>query len=263
VSNLRWALDGQGFRFQAIGLFARAVVAITSRKWKLLGLACVLAAPALVREALDLPSRQLFGEAYHNVDTSVNVVALTFDDGPDPIYTERILEVLERNRIKATFFMLGAAIERQPQIAGTVYARGHELGNHSYSHPWLLFKSPAFVRSEIEKTDLLLRRVGMSEPIHFRSPFGAQLIVLPYILSQNKRKNILFDVDPRDWETQDPQLLAQRVLERTGPGSIILLHDGGGARSGTVEALEIIIRELAWRGFRFVKVSELLTYAGR
>jgi len=243
------------------GVLAKRVFAATVRKWIFLGVACVLVLPAIVREASDLHYRQLFGDSYHNVETSEKVVALTFDDGPEPSYTRQVLEVLDRNRVKATFFMVGEAIEEHPEIAKVVYANGHELGNHSYSHAWLVFKSPDFVRSEIDKTDSLLRNVGVMGAIHFRSPFGSQLIVLPYVLSQKKKKNILFDVDPRDWETQDPQLLTRRVLEQTETGSIILLHDGGGERSGTVQALETIIRELKERGFQFVKVSELLTYA--
>lgn len=244
-----------------LGVLAKKVFAVTVQKWVFLGVACVLAVPVIVREVSKLHYQQLFGDSYHNVETSEKVVALTFDDGPDPSYTRQVIEVLDRNRVKATFFMVGTAIEKHQETAKVVYAKGHELGNHSYSHAWMVFKSPAFVRSEIDKTDSLLRNVGVMGAIQFRSPFGSQLLILPYILSQKKKKNILFDVDPRDWETQDPQLLARRVLEQTEAGSIILLHDGGGDRSGTVQALEMIIRELTERGFQFVKVSELLTYA--
>lgn len=245
------------------GRIGKRVLAVIDWKWIFFGAAVVSALPAIVREFADLPYRQLFGEVYHDVETAENVVALTFDDGPDPRYTRQILDVLDRNRVKATFFMVGRAIEDHPEIAKAVYAEGHELGNHSYSHAWMVLKSPFFVRSEIDRTDRLLRNLGVTGAIHFRSPFGAQLIILPYILSQEKKKNILFDVDPRDWETQDPQLLARRILEQTETGSIILLHDGGGERSGTVQALEMIIRELKERGFRFATVSELLSYAQR
>lgn len=245
------------------GVIDKGVFGIMKREWILLGIGFLVVLPTVVTEFSDLPYRLLFGEPYHDIDTSKNVVALTFDDGPHPVYTMQILDVLDRDRVKATFFMLGQRIEENPEIAKAVFVRGHELGNHSYSHPWMVLASPSFVRSEIDKADLLLRNLGVSGDIHFRSPFGAQLVVLPYILLQKKKKNILFDVVPKDWETQDPALLTQRVLERAKPGSIILLHDGGGERPGTVQALETIIRELKARGFQFVTVSQLLTYAER
>ena len=206
--------------------------------------------------------RQLFGEAYHRIETSEKVVALTFDDGPDPFYTSQVLEVLDRNRIKATFFMIGQNIAGYPKIANVAYARGHELGNHSYSHQRMILKPFSFIRSEIDRTDLLLRGLGVKGDIHFRSPFGAQLIGVPYILWQRRKKNILFDVDPRDWEMQDPTVLMQRILDDVKPGSIILLHDGGGERSGTVRALEMMVPQLKMRDFRFVTVSQLITYSG-
>ena len=206
--------------------------------------------------------RQLFGEAYHRIETSEKVVALTFDDGPDPFYTSQVLEVLDRNRIKATFFMIGQNIAGYPKIANVAYAQGHELGNHSYSHQRMILKPFSFIRSEIDRTDLLLRGLGVKGDIHFRSPFGAQLIGVPYILWQRRKKNILFDVDPRDWEMQDPTVLMQRILDDVKPGSIILLHDGGGERSGTVRALEMMVPQLKMRDFRFVTVSQLITYSG-
>jgi peptidoglycan/xylan/chitin deacetylase (PgdA/CDA1 family) len=214
-------------------------------------------------QSLDLPYRQLFGEVYYRIESSDKVVALTFDDGPDPLYTSRVLEVLDRNQIKATFFMLGQSIVEYPKVAHDVYRRGHELGNHSYSHEWMVFKSLSFVRSEIDSTDLLLRGLGVTGDIHFRSPYGAQLFSVPVILWQLGKKNILFDVDPRDWEMQDPLVLAQRILDDAKPGSIILLHDGGGDRSGTVRTVEVIIPELRRRGFRFITVSELLAHAAK
>ena len=214
-------------------------------------------------QSLNLPYYQLFGEAYRRIESSDKIVALTFDDGPDLLYTSRILEVLDRNQIKATFFMVGQSIVEHPKVAHAVYRQGHELGNHSYSHEWMVFKSLSFVRSEIDRTDLLLRGLGVTDDSHFRSPYGAQLFSVPLILWQLGKKNILFDVNPRDWEMQDPSVLAQRILDNAKAGSIISLHDGGGDRSGTVRAVELIIPELRRRDFRFVTVSELLAHAAK
>jgi peptidoglycan/xylan/chitin deacetylase (PgdA/CDA1 family) len=203
----------------------------------------------------------LFGECYRRINTLKPLVALTFDDGPSPPYTNNLLEILELHKVKATFFMIGRNIEEHPDVAKAVVVQKHEIGNHSYSHTKLLIKSPDFVRLEIERTDLLLRHLGVTREIHFRSPFGAQLFSVPLVLWEKKKKNILFDVAPRDWETQETDIIVQRVINQIKPGSIILLHDGEQSpRFGTVKATDMIIRELKKRNFKFVTVSQLLTY---
>jgi len=203
------------------------------------------------------------GEAWQRVETSEKIVALTFDDGPNPPHTLDLLDVLDRFQVKAAFFMIGRNIAAHPDVARTVLARGHELGNHSYHHTAMLLRTPAFVRSEIDATDALLRQVGVTGEIYFRSPYGAHVFAVPYVLAQQQRKNILFDVIVEDWIVQDPACIAQRVLDRTAPGSIIVLHDGGGARAGTVAAAALIIPALRDRGYRCVSIRELLASARR
>jgi peptidoglycan/xylan/chitin deacetylase (PgdA/CDA1 family) len=203
-------------------------------------------------------SFQLVGELHHRVETDEKVVALTFDDGPRPVITEAILDILSRHQVKASFFMVGQRIERNRALAARVLAEGHELGNHSYSHRRLILKSTAFIEEEITKTDALLRELGVKGEIFFRAPFGKKLVGLPWVLARQGRKHITFDVVPGDEATQDVDLLVSRVLESTRPGSIILLHDGGQEKPGTVKATERIIEALHARGYRFVTVSELL-----
>ncbi|OQY46819.1 MAG: polysaccharide deacetylase [Candidatus Parabeggiatoa sp. nov. 2] len=206
----------------------------------------------------------LFGESYRRINTTEQLVALTFDDGPSEPYTNNLLEVLERHQVKATFFMIGKNIEEYPDIAKAVLAQKHEVGNHSYSHTSLVFKSPSFVRAEIEKTDLLLQNIGVRGEIYFRSPFGAQLFSVPWVLLDKKKKNILFNIVAGDWHTQDADIITQRVINQIKPGAIILLHDGGkGSRFGTVKATDIIIRELKKRGFKFATISQLLAHSAR
>jgi len=204
-------------------------------------------------------SFQLMGELHDRVETEEKMVALTFDDGPRPVITEAILDILARHQVKASFFMMGRSIERNKALAARVLAEGHELGNHSYSHPRLVLKSPAFVEEEISKTDALLREVGVKGDILFRAPHCKKLFVLPWVLSRQGRKHITFDVVPDDDVTQDVDLIVSRVLGATRPGSIILLHDGGREKPGTVKATGLIIEALKARGYRFVTVSELLT----
>jgi len=205
---------------------------------------------------------QLFGELYPWVETSEKVVALTFDDGPKPGQTEELLGILKRHGVKASFFMVGRNIERHPELAARVLAEGHQLGNHSYSHRRLVLKSPSYVQEEIDKTDTLLRGLGVKGEILFRAPFGKKLVVLPWLLSRSGRKHITFDVVSRDDETQDVGLLTSRVMESVRPGSIILFHDGGRDKPGTVQAVDVVLGKLKEQGYRFVTVSELLALGG-
>jgi peptidoglycan/xylan/chitin deacetylase (PgdA/CDA1 family) len=203
------------------------------------------------------------GEAWPRVETSEPVVALTYDDGPNPPYTLDLFDVLDRYQVKAAFFVVGRTVEAHPDVAREAVARGHEVGNHSYSHAPLILRSAAFVRRQIAATDAQLRAVGVTGEILFRSPYGAHLFAVPYVLWRQRRKNILFDVIVGDWAMQDPERIAARVLERATAGSIIVLHDGRGERPGTVAATALIIEGLRNRGYRFVSVSELLTKARR
>ena len=113
---------------------------------------------------------QIFGEYFTKVNTQELVVALTYDDGPNPIYTNQLINLLNRLETKATFFVIGQNIETYPETVKKVIDSGHEVGNHSYSHQKLIWKTPAFVRSEIEKTDQLLRQLGVKQEILFRAP---------------------------------------------------------------------------------------------
>lgn len=203
------------------------------------------------------------GEAWPRVETSEPIVALTYDDGPNPPYTLDLLDVLDVHEVKAAFFMVGREVEARPDVAREVLARGHEIGNHSYSHSPLILRSPSFVRRQIDATDARLRDVGVEGEILFRSPYGANFFAVPYVLWRQGRKNILFDVIVGDWEVQDPERIAARVLKRARAGSIIVLHDGGGERAGTVAATALIIARLRDRGYRFVSVRELLARARR
>ena len=140
------------------------------------------------------PHFQLFGEYYYQFSTHEKVVALTFDDGPEEPYTRELLGVLEHHQVKATFFFVGKKIEKYPDLTRLVYAQGHELGNHSYSHPHLIFKTFSFIREQILKTDELLRQIVPSDQeIPFRSPYGQKFIGVPYVLRRLKKRNVLFD----------------------------------------------------------------------
>lgn len=191
--------------------------------------------------------------------TKQKVIALTYDDGPLPPYTLDLLDTLDRYQAKATFFEIGEQIKAHPAVTQAVIDRGHEVANHSFSHPSMVFKSPQFNRAEIEATDQLLQSLGARGTIHFRPPWGRRLLLLPFQMWQMGKKLIMWDLDSEDYrDDRSPDDIARRVIERARPGSIVVMHDGGGDRSRTVAATELILSTLTQRGYRFQTVSELI-----
>jgi peptidoglycan/xylan/chitin deacetylase (PgdA/CDA1 family) len=209
-----------------------------------------------LREVVNSSTFQLFGDYVARVDTHDRVVALTFDDGPDPYWTPKVLSTLDERHVRATFFMMGRNVERHPAVAREVLRRGHEIGNHSYSHPKLILMAPGRVREEIERTDALLRDIGVSGEIHFRPPHAAKFLVLPCILMQMHKLSVLGDVDPEEWKHRPAAVMTESILRQVRPGSIVGLHDPMGAES--LRTLENILPVLIAQGYRFETVSELV-----
>ena len=214
--------------------------------------------------------RPPFGRNIVRLNTAKRIVALTYDDGPNPPYTERLLDVLAKHNVKATFFMIGNRIEKHPETVHRVIAEGHQIGNHTYSHPLLGFLPPPYVQRHIERTDALIRRHGIVEEIVFRAPMLTRFLPVAYVLAKDDRAHISCNVWSWDWTTQNPDKIAERVLKKTlsstGAGSIIVLHDGkaenkNANRSGTIEATDRIITALKQDGYQFVRLSDCL--AGR
>ncbi len=225
--------------------------------WRGATVLALLGAAALgLREVVNSSTFQLFGDYVVSVKTTDRVVALTFDDGPSPWHTPKVLNELDRHHVKATFFMMGRNVERYPDVARDVLRRGHEIGNHSYSHPKLILMSPQRVRDEIERTDKLLRDIGVSGEIHFRAPHASKFIVLPYVLVQMGKLNVLGDVSADEWRQRPAAVMTESILRHVRPGSIIGLHDPAGAES--LRTLENILPALIAQGYRFETVSELV-----
>jgi peptidoglycan/xylan/chitin deacetylase (PgdA/CDA1 family) len=233
-----------GLTLRIAGLSLLGIVLVTMYAWKLSN-SCTV---------------QLFGGIVPRVDTSEPLAALTFDDGPSPRFTEPVLTILREQDVKATFFVTGERLARNPAAAQRIVEEGHELGNHSYSHQRMMLKPYSFVQQEIEETDQLIRAAGYEGDIHFRSPFGKKLIVLPYYLWKTGRLNIFWDIAPEGHPeiAADPDGIVEHVLANTRPGSIILLHVMARSRPASRQALPGIIRGLREQGYRFVTVSELL-----
>lgn len=200
---------------------------------------------------------QFFGEIVPRVETSQKTVALTFDDGPSREKTNEILQILREENVRATFYVMGAEIEKNPGELEKIVAEGHEIGNHSFNHERMILVSPSFVKSEIERTDELIRKAGWTNEITFRPPFGKKLFTLPFYLSKNDRKTITWDVEPETF-VQKSEDLIKHTLDNTKNGSIILLHVMYSNRNESMKSVRPIIKGLREKGFEFKTVSELL-----
>ncbi|SHJ85477.1 Peptidoglycan/xylan/chitin deacetylase, PgdA/CDA1 family [Arenibacter nanhaiticus] len=204
-------------------------------------------------------SFQFFGEIYPNVVTSKKVIALTFDDGPS-VKTDSILKILEDNKVKATFFLNGNKIENNFKETQRIVLSGNEIGNHSYSHNRLLFKSKRHIKDQIVRTDSLIRLAGYSHPIHFRPPYGKKFLMLPLYLKSDNRKTIMWDIDPESYAdiASDSDKIADYVVQNSKNGSIILLHVM--FREPSLKSVAVIIKKLKEEGYEFKTVSELLEF---
>ncbi len=223
-------------------------------------LVLVLFSVAGVWRLSSLPDLQVFVYIKSQASVSEKVVALTFDDGPTPDKTNQILQILAAEQIPATFFLIGREVQQHPQLVRQILAAGHQVGNHSFSHQRMIFKSPAFIAGEIEQTDKLLRDSGVDGVIYFRPPYGKKLLVLPWYLMKHHRVSVTWDVAPENFPkiAKDPQALVDYTVQQTKPGSIILLHVMYDSRQVTMQAVPQIIRQLKAQGYRFVTVHELL-----
>jgi len=192
--------------------------------------------------------------------TEVNVdgpyIAMTFDDGPHATNTPKLLEMAAKRHIKLTFFVLGECVEQNPTVLQREVAEGHEIGNHSWSHPNLAKLSDEAVRSQLRRTEDIIVKTAGVKPKLMRPPYGE--------LTKRQRiwvnhdfgyKVILWDVDPLDWKRPGPSVVARRIIAGTRAGSIILSHD---IHPPTIEAMPRVFDALLARGFKFVTVSELL-----
>ncbi len=186
-------------------------------------------------------------------------VALTFDDGPDSKYTTAILDVLAEYDVPGTFYYLGENMVSYPEITKRTVEDGHELGNHSWSHPNLKNITEKEVKEEVFNTHEIIKELTGVKAETFRPPFGAINKELVSILSEEGYKTVNWSIDTWDWWNKDSDKILINVLRDLHPGAIILMHSsGGGSRDFTVEALSEIIHNLKLRGYDFVTVSDIL-----
>lgn len=183
---------------------------------------------------------------------TVKKVAITFDDGPNPDYTELLLDGLKERGVSATFFLLGKEVERYPKIVKEIYQDGHLIGTHSYEHVNLSNLNDSAAIEQVDKTNTAIHEITGEYPEYIRPPFGCWKCNLDY---ETKMIEVLWDVDPLDWKTSNSDVIAKRVIDKVKEDDIILLHD---ASESSVKAAFKIIDELEREGYTFVTVEEIL-----
>ncbi len=209
------------------------------------------------------PSSQVYGSIATHGPRQEKLVALTFDDGPNPPWTNQIVDVLAQYDVKATFFVVGANAEAAPEVVRTLVQEGHLVGNHSYEHR----KRDALLElryGELSKAEASIAKAAGVCPALFRAPNGFHTPWQLHEIASEGMRTVGWDVQPADWENPTPETIVKRVLDGVKPGSIVLLHDGsdtnqGVDRSATLNALPGIIQGLRDEGYRFVRLDELLS----
>ena len=192
----------------------------------------------------------------NNVETARPIVALTFDDGPHPVHTPRLLDILAEHRARATFYVIGALVRRYPEIAQRIVAEGHELANHTWSHPTLSRLGNARLFSEIDRTQEIIYQTVGHVPVTMRPPYGAITMRQSRLLaSERNLPTIIWSVDPQDWRRPGPSVVANRMVRGARPGAIILAHD---IHAPTIRAIPAALNGLSDRGLQSVTMSELL-----
>jgi len=185
-----------------------------------------------------------------------NRIAVTFDDGPTPRITEKVLSELEKHRMRATFFMIGQRVKAEPSLAKAVADAGHEIGNHSYTHPQLAKMPASRVEEELSKTQDAIMEATGKKPQWFRPPYGSFIRSTQGPIAEKLGLGVVYwSVDPRDWSQPGVPVIISRVLAGAQPGSIILMHD---LHPQTAEAVSTIFDGLQEKFFAFDNMSRLL-----
>src|SRR5438552_1792006 len=209
------------------------------------------------------PTGQWYGRTFTGLGRGSKQLALTFDDGPNDPHTLRLLDVLAKYDIRATFFLIGKFVDERPDIVREIARAGHVIGNHTYSHRNLIFASADQVRKEIADCERAINDAIGEHSNLFRPPFGGRTPSALRTVRQCGLEPVMWSVTCYEWKERTPEQVVSHAVRQVRGGDIILLHDGahnvmGGARAHTVEAAERLIQRYHGKGFRFVTVPQMM-----
>ena len=185
-------------------------------------------------------------------------VALTFDDGPHPVHTARLLDTLAELGVPATFFVVGKDVDANPALVARMARDGHELGNHTYRHRYLPLARSRSVEHELRTTDQAIVRAAGVVPKVARPPWGGRSPRNVRVFQRLRKRLVLWDVNSFDWKGKPAREVALRVLDRTRAGSIVLMHEARDGGETTIEAVRMLVPALRARGFELVTVSRAI-----
>lgn len=212
------------------------------------------------------PTSQLYGGTFLGLPGGSRLLALTYDDGPNDPYTWRMMEVLERHGVRATFFLLGRFVEQRPDIARALVAGGHAIGIHAWDHPNLIFASTARARRQLENTQqAILEATGVSARL-FRPPFGGRRAATLRVARALGLQPVMWNVTCYDWKAQSADEIVRHAERQIRGGNVILLHDGeyhriGVDRSRSVAATDRIVSRYKREGYEFVTIPQMMARA--
>jgi peptidoglycan/xylan/chitin deacetylase (PgdA/CDA1 family) len=209
------------------------------------------------------PTGQWYGRTFIGLPAGTKQIALTYDDGPNDPHTLRLLDVLAKHEVKATFFLIGRYVQQRPEIAREVARAGHIVGNHTFTHPLLIFKSTTDVHQELTRCRWALQDAIGEHSNLFRPPFGGRRPATLRIVRELNLQPIMWNVTGYDWNAPPAVAIERKVSRRMRGGDVILLHDGGhkhmGAdRTQTVLATDHLISRYRSEGFEFVTIPQMM-----
>ena len=227
----------------------------------LIGLTAAATATAAAYQSM-APSGQWFGQTFAAGLRGTKQIALTYDDGPNDPHTLKLLEVLAKHSVRATFFMIGRYVQQRPDIARAVAQAGHVIGNHTFTHPLLIFESEARTRTQLVDCHQALEDAVGEHSTLFRPPFGGRRPATLRIARELRLQTVMWNVTGYDWNAPPAAVIEKRVARQMRGGDMILLHDGGhrtmdADRAQTVIATDNLIRRYKNEGYDFVPVEEM------
>jgi peptidoglycan-N-acetylglucosamine deacetylase len=210
-----------------------------------------------------VPTGQWYGRTFTGLAPGSRQIALTFDDGPNDPHTLRLLDVLARHKVQATFFLIGRYVQQRPDIAREIVQAGHVVGNHTFTHPLLIFKSKTEIRQELIQCRTALQEAVGEHSNHFRPPFGGRRPAVLRVARELGLEPVMWNVTGYDWNAPPAAMIERKVAGQIRGGDVILLHDGGhkqmGAdRSQTVIAADHLTARYKSEGYDFLTIRQMM-----